>query len=386
MEGLGGTQVSSEDSMDEGEHSEANSQRKRGLSHGSESEDASERVVRRKMDQEGLKVLVKFKEGHDIKSVGPVALTKFLREKVGEIIRARVHSDGDLMIVCKDVGQQLKALKLKSVCKKEVLEVKKKMAAGEVCRGVIYGIPINEDLGRLKDSIEGGRAISLKRLKAWRTIWPRRGLSAPPVPVEDASVPPVVAEEAAASPEVAVDAADFLEMAVNAAVPLEAAISTPSSRQRRQRKRRKASSIASSLSVPELAVMSEDVARDLVPYLKADQTHGHYTPMSHIVACCSISPVDCLMFPQECPVGQRCLASTAVGVKGSVCIVLYERSCALPSQCDLSGEKHAAGLNFNYTNKCCDTDLCNTAVTTSSPRWTGAALSLCSLALFLQQG
>lgn len=54
------------------------------------------------------------------------------------------------MIVCKDEGQQLKALKLKNVCKKEVLEVKDKMAVGVVCRGVIYGIPIKEDLGKLK--------------------------------------------------------------------------------------------------------------------------------------------------------------------------------------------------------------------------------------------
>uniref|UniRef100_A0A673KJV9 UPAR/Ly6 domain-containing protein n=1 Tax=Sinocyclocheilus rhinocerous TaxID=307959 RepID=A0A673KJV9_9TELE len=75
----------------------------------------------------------------------------------------------------------------------------------------------------------------------------------------------------------------------------------------------------------------------------------------------AISPLDCLKFPQECPVGQRCIASKAVGVKGSVSIVLYERSCALPLQCDLSGEKHAAGINFNYTSECCDTDLCNTA-------------------------
>uniref|UniRef100_A0A673LLK8 Uncharacterized protein n=1 Tax=Sinocyclocheilus rhinocerous TaxID=307959 RepID=A0A673LLK8_9TELE len=75
----------------------------------------------------------------------------------------------------------------------------------------------------------------------------------------------------------------------------------------------------------------------------------------------TISPLDCVKFPQECPVGQRCLASTAVGAKGSVCIVLYERSCALPLQCDLRGEKHAAGVSFNYTNECCDTDLCNTA-------------------------
>ena len=78
--------MASEDSMDEGERSKE--KRKRGLS---ESDDANERVVRQKMDQEGLKVLVKFKEGHDIKSVGPVALTKFLHEKVGEIVRARVQ-------------------------------------------------------------------------------------------------------------------------------------------------------------------------------------------------------------------------------------------------------------------------------------------------------
>ncbi|CAL9702163.1 unnamed protein product [Knipowitschia caucasica] len=154
--------------MDEGGRTEANFRRKRGLSQGSGSEDASERVVRRKIDQEGFKVLVKFKEGHDIKSVGPVALTKYLREKVGEVIRARVHSDGDLMIVCKDERQQVKALKLKSVCKKEVLEVKERTAAGGVSRGVIYGIPVNEDLGKLKEGIEGGRAVSLKRLKAWR--------------------------------------------------------------------------------------------------------------------------------------------------------------------------------------------------------------------------
>ncbi|XP_051519773.1 protein Bouncer-like [Myxocyprinus asiaticus] len=98
----------------------------------------------------------------------------------------------------------------------------------------------------------------------------------------------------------------------------------------------------------------------------------------------AISPLDCLKFPQECPEGQRCLASTAVGVKGSVHIVLYERSCALPSQCDQSGEKHAAGLSFNYTNECCDMDLCNTAAHFSASIWTGAVLSLCSLMLVLQ--
>ncbi|KAG7457544.1 hypothetical protein MATL_G00228380 [Megalops atlanticus] len=76
----------------------------------------------------------------------------------------------------------------------------------------------------------------------------------------------------------------------------------------------------------------------------------------------AISPMDCLKFPQECPADQRCLSSTAVGTRGdSYRVVLYEKSCAVPSQCGLTGQKYAVGLNFTFTNECCDTDLCNAA-------------------------
>ncbi|KAM4630919.1 prostate stem cell antigen-like [Polymixia lowei] len=90
----------------------------------------------------------------------------------------------------------------------------------------------------------------------------------------------------------------------------------------------------------------------------------------------AISPMDCLKFPQECPAGQRCLASTAVGTRGALHLTLYEKSCAIPNQCGLSGQKQAAGLSFNYTNVCCDTDLCNGATSATAPSWTGAVLSL----------
>ncbi|KAJ8366299.1 hypothetical protein AAFF_G00362930 [Aldrovandia affinis] len=86
----------------------------------------------------------------------------------------------------------------------------------------------------------------------------------------------------------------------------------------------------------------------------------------------AISPLDCLKFPQRCPPEQRCLASVAVGTRGdSYRVVLYEKSCAVASQCGLTGQKYAVGLNFTYTNKCCDTDLCNAA-----PYRTGLALSV----------
>uniref|UniRef100_A0A8D3BF15 UPAR/Ly6 domain-containing protein n=1 Tax=Scophthalmus maximus TaxID=52904 RepID=A0A8D3BF15_SCOMX len=75
----------------------------------------------------------------------------------------------------------------------------------------------------------------------------------------------------------------------------------------------------------------------------------------------AISPLDCLRFPQECSAGQRCLSSTATGRRGSLELTMYEKSCAVAAQCGLSGQKYASGLYFNYTNVCCDTDLCNGA-------------------------
>ncbi|KPP62910.1 hypothetical protein Z043_118871, partial [Scleropages formosus] len=82
------------------------------------------------------------------------------------------------------------------------------------------------------------------------------------------------------------------------------------------------------------------------------------TPALRCYTCVfpAISPIDCLKFPQECPAGQRCLSSVAIGTQGTLRLVLYEKSCAFASQCGLSGDKSAAGLNFTYTNECCDAD------------------------------
>ncbi|XP_053190553.1 prostate stem cell antigen-like [Scomber japonicus] len=90
----------------------------------------------------------------------------------------------------------------------------------------------------------------------------------------------------------------------------------------------------------------------------------------------SISPMDCLQFPQECPAGQLCLSSTATGIRGPLQVTMYEKSCALPTQCGISGQKYTTGLFFNYTNICCDTDLCNAAVTAAALSWGGVVLCL----------
>ncbi|XP_060905988.1 sperm acrosome membrane-associated protein 4-like [Labrus mixtus] len=84
----------------------------------------------------------------------------------------------------------------------------------------------------------------------------------------------------------------------------------------------------------------------------------------------AISPLDCIRFPLKCPPEQVCLSSRAVGEKGDLRVVLYEKSCILPSLCGVTGEKYTMGLNFTFTNECCDTHLCNGAATLAAPSWT----------------
>lgn len=134
----------------------------------------------------------------------------------------------------------------------------------------------------------------------------------------------------------------------------------------------------------------------------------------------TISPLDCIRFPLKCPPGQLCLSSRAVGEKGEfnsshwksnlnesklrkrsekgqrrlgeecvsvICfflsgdfrVVLYEKSCVLPSLCGITGEKYALGLNFTFTNECCNTHLCNGAATSAAPYWIGTLFTLLTL-------
>ncbi|KAL4646818.1 hypothetical protein GN956_G9559 [Arapaima gigas] len=89
----------------------------------------------------------------------------------------------------------------------------------------------------------------------------------------------------------------------------------------------------------------------------------------------TISPLDCIKFPQKCLPGQLCLSSRAIASRGDFRVVLYEKSCVFSSLCGLSGEKYAMGLNFTFNSECCNTSLCNGAIPSAAP-WTRATPGL----------
>lgn len=58
----------------------------------------------------------------------------------------------------------------------------------------------------------------------------------------------------------------------------------------------------------------------------------------------------------------------ATFVPGAVRVELLEKSCVPSSLCGATGQQHAEGLNFTFTNQCCDTHLCNEAAPGSRRR------------------
>jgi len=74
--------------------------------------------------------------------------------------------------------------------------------------------------------------------------------------------------------------------------------------------------------------------------------------------------------------GVRYATDVSHELSGDFRVVLYEKSCVLPALCGITGEKYTMGLNFTFTNECCNTHLCNRAATAASPYWTATLLTL----------
>lgn len=72
-----------------------------------------------------------------------------------------------MFVKCKTAEQNNKALKLQTLCKKEIMD-RKVVGERRGCRGVISGIPVGENLEELRKLIKGGEVTGIKRLQAVR--------------------------------------------------------------------------------------------------------------------------------------------------------------------------------------------------------------------------
>ncbi len=90
---------------------------KRGLEGNSSEED--NRVVRKKIVREEYKVILKFGKENEHIHLSPIALSRELKKKLGEVDTAKILRDGNLLVICKTEEQKNKALKIDNVCKKK---------------------------------------------------------------------------------------------------------------------------------------------------------------------------------------------------------------------------------------------------------------------------
>lgn len=139
---------------------------KRGLEENS-SDEGSSRVMRKRILVGEFKVIVRFNREDEQINLSPIMLSKELRKKVGDVEVVKTLRDGNLMIICRSEEQKTKAMQIESICRKKVRETVI-LGGKRVTRGVITGIPVDEDLEKLRRVIVGGSVSDIKRLQRSR--------------------------------------------------------------------------------------------------------------------------------------------------------------------------------------------------------------------------
>lgn len=159
-----GSGGSSSNQLGAGSSKEENKRKEREDEIGEKSRDVRRRIAHDPASE--MKVIIKFKEGNDIRTISLVALTAGLKKAWGEIEMAKVLRDGSLLVKCKDIGQRDKVMRAQIICKQEIAEVRKFGERG--ARGVISGVALGENLEEVKKNIKGGTILAVKRLMAKR--------------------------------------------------------------------------------------------------------------------------------------------------------------------------------------------------------------------------
>ena len=124
--------------------------------------DKGTNTVKRSEDE--FKVFIKLlQEGTTFDKWSPILLTKVLHKDIGEVRSAKKLRNGSLLVICRDVEQQQKAIKINTL---NGQRVKCSMAFDKkFVRGVISGIPLSESVDSVKEGINNVKVREAKRLK-----------------------------------------------------------------------------------------------------------------------------------------------------------------------------------------------------------------------------
>lgn len=148
---------------------DGNRGKKRGMSE-SESDEGGENEIGtgQKKSPEKFIVVLRFneKEQGNMKKINPFLLTKVLAEKIGDIMYAKILSDGNLMIRCKDEVQAGQAIQVKEIGKLKVVSSGRVGARnGGGSKGVISGVPVIVKMKDLRENLKGGKLVNAQRLQ-----------------------------------------------------------------------------------------------------------------------------------------------------------------------------------------------------------------------------
>ena len=129
-------------------------------------ETASKLVKVTEIKEDEFKVTVKLVEVEETFGNGnPMRLTKEISNKVGAVKLAKILRNGSLLIICKDAGQQAKALGIKKLNGKDV---KCNITGERRVRGVITGIPVSISEEEIKDNMKRAKVSKVQRMKTNR--------------------------------------------------------------------------------------------------------------------------------------------------------------------------------------------------------------------------
>ncbi|CAL9687399.1 unnamed protein product [Knipowitschia caucasica] len=118
-------------------------------------------------EEEEYKVIIKFKHESD-RAPNTLKLSSAIRDKIGEILNAKVLSNGNVLVFCRSEAQRKKALALKHLADRAVESYIPGPSQSHGIQGVIYGVDTGITEEELIGNICGAEVSGVRRFKTMR--------------------------------------------------------------------------------------------------------------------------------------------------------------------------------------------------------------------------